>query len=120
MSGQVNLDDLRRLRDEALAAGVGTGRWIKAAQALMDQFPQYYATAAVMNAEAQSRTAALRTCLDVLTRMIPAYLAEHDEAPQTTDAEHNDAIARAALVLYGPDRARWPVGVLRAAEGRYQ
>ncbi len=120
MSGQVNLDDLRRLRDEAMAAGPGTGRWIKAAQALMDQFPQYYATAKVMNAEASSRTETLRVCLDVLMRMIPEYLAEHEEAPQASDEEHNDAIARAALVLFGPDRARWPLGVRMAAEGHYQ
>jgi hypothetical protein len=120
MNTKVNLDDLRRLRDEAIAAGPGTGRWIKAAQALMDQFPQYYATAKAMNAEGESRAEALRTCLDVLMRMIPEYLAEHEEAPQATDEEHNDAIARAALVLFGPDRARWPVGVRMAAEGQYQ
>ena len=51
-----NLDDLRRLRDEAMAAGTGSGRWIKAAQALMDAFPAYYATAKAMN-ERQVRTA---------------------------------------------------------------
>lgn len=45
-----NLDDMRRLRHEALAAGPGSGRWIKAAQALMDAFPGYYDTAKSMNA----------------------------------------------------------------------
>lgn len=119
MSTKVNLDDLRRLRDEAIAAGPGTGRWIKAAQALMDQFPQYYATAKAMNAEAESRADALRTCLDVLVRMIPDYLAEHQDEPATDDEQMNGAIARAALVLLGPDRSRWPVGVRKAAEGEY-
>ena len=120
MSGQVNLDDLRRLRDEAQAAGAGSGRWIKAAQALMDQFPRYYATAKAMNAEAQSREDALRTCLGVLLRMIPDYLDEHEGASQTTDEEVNDAIGRVALVLFGPDRTRWPVGARKATEALYQ
>jgi hypothetical protein len=53
---QHNLDDLRRLRDEAMAAGPGSGRWIKAANRLMDAFPDYYATAKAMN-ERQVRTA---------------------------------------------------------------
>lgn len=45
----VNLDDLRRLREEAMADGAGSGRWIKCAQALMDQFPAYYETAKAIN-----------------------------------------------------------------------
>ena len=45
----VNLDDLRRLREEALSSGPGSGRWIRCAQALMDSFPAYYATAQAMN-----------------------------------------------------------------------
>jgi hypothetical protein len=48
---ETNLDKLLRLREEALAAGFGSGRWIRAAQALMDAFPGYYATARAMNEE---------------------------------------------------------------------
>lgn len=44
-----NLDDLKRLRAEAMAAGTGTGRWIKAATALMDAFPAIYDTAKALN-----------------------------------------------------------------------
>lgn len=120
MSGPVNLDDLRRLRDQAMAAGAGSGRWVKAAQALMDQFPQYYATAKALNAEAHSRADALRTCLDVLLRMIPDYLDEHEGASQTTDEELNEAIGRVALVLFGPDRSRWPAGARKATEAQHQ
>lgn len=45
-----NLDDLKRLRADALAAGTGSGRWIKAATALMDAFPAIYDMAKAMNA----------------------------------------------------------------------
>lgn len=47
---RTNLDDLRRQREEALAAGVGSGRWIRCATALMDAFPGHYETAKAMNA----------------------------------------------------------------------
>lgn len=49
MSTPPNLDDLRRLRADALSAGIGSGRWIKAATALMDAFPAIYDTAKAMN-----------------------------------------------------------------------
>jgi len=45
-----NLDDLKRLRADALAGGTGSGRWIKAATALMDSFPAIYDMAKAMNA----------------------------------------------------------------------
>lgn len=51
---QVNLDDLRRIRDEGRAAGGGSPRWLKAAMALMDAFPAVYETAQRMNADAQA------------------------------------------------------------------
>lgn len=53
---RANLDDLKRLRADGLAAGVGSGRWIKAATAMMDAFPQVYETAKAMN----QRQAAMR------------------------------------------------------------
>lgn len=58
-----NLDDLNRLRADSLGTGIGSGRWIKCAQALMDSFPDYYATAKAMNdqaAEARQRVEVLR------------------------------------------------------------
>ena len=67
----VNLDDLRRLREEAMAAGPGSGRWIKAAQALMDSFPGYYATAQAMNSRAYALLAMLNE-LDATLRAIRA------------------------------------------------
>jgi|GEM_PF-5901130 len=120
MSGKVNLDDLRRLRDEGLAAGAGSSRWIKGAQALMDAFPAFYATAKTMNAEAEARSIALRMCVDVLLRMIPDYLAEHPAQSQCSDTEHDAALACAAQVLYGPDQARWPLGLRKAVTGQYE
>lgn len=47
-----NFDDLKRARDEAMAAGPGTGRWIKCAQLLMDSLPAIYDTAKAMNEDA--------------------------------------------------------------------
>jgi hypothetical protein len=64
---RVNLDDLRRLRDEALLAGPGSGRWIRCAQVLMDSFPAYYATAQDMNERlkaAGSELARMKTVVD--------------------------------------------------------
>ena len=54
------LDDLLKLRNEAMAAGPGSGPWIKAAQALMDAFPDFYATARGMNAAAKEMRSRLR------------------------------------------------------------
>lgn len=54
---RANLDDLRRVRAEGLAAGPGSGKWIKAAVALMGAFPQLYDTAKAMN----ERQAAMRS-----------------------------------------------------------
>lgn len=62
--------------------------------------------------------AALQACLDVLLRMIPEYCHEQAAEP-CLDEEHNAAIAAAAVALYGPHRAAWPIGVRRAAEGMY-
>ena len=45
----VKLDDLRRMRERALAAGVGSGAWIACAQALMDIFPAIYEAAVATN-----------------------------------------------------------------------
>lgn len=45
-----NLDDLKRLRADALAGGIGSVRWIKAATALMNAFPAIYDMAKAMNA----------------------------------------------------------------------
>ena len=67
----VNLDDLRRLREEALFARTGTPRWLKAAMALMDAFPGLYATAQAMNARAADLTAMVNE-LDATLRSIRA------------------------------------------------
>ena len=115
---EVNLDDLRRLREEAMAAGAGSGRWITAAQVLMNSFPAYYETAKGMNLQAAQLRAALALCVQAMLRMIPDYCGEQHAEP-CTDEEHDAAIAAAATALYGPDRARWPAGVRAAAEGRY-
>lgn len=45
---RLNLDDMNRVRAKALAAGVGSARWIRCATALMDAFPAYYETAKAM------------------------------------------------------------------------
>ena len=44
----VKFDELRRVREKALAAGVGSGDWIRCAQALMDIFPAIYEAAVAM------------------------------------------------------------------------
>lgn len=61
-----NFDDLRRMREEALAAGAGSGRWIKCAQTFMDHFPSIYDTAKAMNADAAQRHGQLRVLVDLL------------------------------------------------------
>lgn len=61
---------------------------------------------------------ALTACLDVLLRMMPDACIEHG-MEQCTDEEHNEAIERAAIALYGQDRSTWPPGVQKAAEGEY-
>lgn len=65
---RANLDDLNRLRADGLAAGAGSGRWIKAATAMMDAFPQVYDTAKAMNA----RHAAMR---NAATDVVEAFEA---------------------------------------------
>jgi mono/diheme cytochrome c family protein len=50
----VNLDALKRARDEGRAAGGGSPRWVKAASLLMDAFPALYDTAQRMNADARA------------------------------------------------------------------
>lgn len=50
---RVNLDDLRRLREEALSVGPTHVRWFKAAVALMDGFPGIYEVAKTMNETAE-------------------------------------------------------------------
>lgn len=70
-----NLDELRRLRDKAMVSGPGSGCWIKAAQALMDAFPDYYATALAMN-ERQAHIA------DAAVGVIMAF----ERLGKTTDA----------------------------------
>ena len=96
----VNLDDLRRLREEAMAAGAGSGKWIKAAQALMDAFPAYYATALSMNARAAAQRYALRSMWTVAGDMVEAF--GMDGSDTMTDQMHADwqaagAAANAAL-----------------------
>lgn len=61
-----NFDDLRRLREEAIAAGAGSGRWIKCAQTLMDDFPAIYDTAKAMNADAAQHHGQIRVLVDLL------------------------------------------------------
>jgi hypothetical protein len=68
--------------------------------------------------DAQQSDDALRGCVDVLVRMIPDYCADEQVQP-CTDAEHNAAIAAAALVLFGADRRGWPRGIRKAADGTY-
>lgn len=62
--------------------------------------------------------AALQGCLDVMLRMIPDACEQHS-LEQTTDRQHNDAIAGAAAALHGDDRSAWPSGAREAAEGEY-
>lgn len=69
-----NLDDLRRLREEALSRGAGSGAWIKAATALMDAFPAIYETAKTMNAKHEAARFEL-ACRPALAAWIP-----HDRA----------------------------------------
>lgn len=113
-----NLDDLRRLREEALAAGPRSGKWINCAQALMDQFPAYYATAKAMNERQAELFAALQTCMDAMLRMIPDYCAENAAEP-CTDVEHDHALAAAGRALYGHNSVDWPAGLRKAAGGKY-
>lgn len=49
---RLNLDDLRRQREAAMAAGFASGKWVQCAQELFAKFPDIYATAQTMNAEA--------------------------------------------------------------------
>lgn len=48
-----NLDTLRSAREQAMAAGIGSGAWIKCAQMLMDALPAIYDMAKTMNEEAR-------------------------------------------------------------------
>lgn len=61
---------------------------------------------------------ALESCLDVMLRMIPEYCDEATAEP-CTDQEHNEAIAKAAVALYGSNRSAWPKNVRKAADGVY-
>lgn len=62
--------------------------------------------------------AALRRCVTAMLKMIPEACAEaHLKA--CTNRDHDRAIAEAAAVLYGADRATWPPHVRKAAEGGY-
>lgn len=47
-----NLDELRRMREAALAKGAGSKPWIDFAVAMLDVFPRMYETAQKMNDEA--------------------------------------------------------------------
>lgn len=69
MGGGCNLDDLRRLRAEALAAGVGSGRWIKAATSMMDAFPHIYNTARAMNERQAVICSAAADVVDAFTKL---------------------------------------------------
>jgi len=93
----VNLDDLRRLREEAMAAGTGTGRWIKCAQALMDAFPTYYETARAMNERLTAAGAAI-------CQMKPVVVAAQEWSCERPVSDWADAALLKVLATFEGDR----------------
>lgn len=59
-----NLDELRRMREAALAKGAGSKAWIDFATAILDSFPHLYETARRMNEEADRMLSAIQQTLD--------------------------------------------------------
>ena len=93
----MNLDDLRRLREEAMAAGTGTGRWIKCAQALMDAFPTYYETARAMNERLTAAGAAI-------CQMKPVVVAAQEWSCERPVSDWADAALLKVLATFEGDR----------------
>lgn len=93
----VNLDDLRKLREEALSSGPGSGRWIRCAQVLMDSFPAYYATAQAMNERQQSSGAELG-------RLKAVVDAAQEWSSERTVRDWGDAELLKALWTFNGDR----------------
>jgi len=93
----VNLDDLRRLREEAMAAGPGTGCWIKCAQALMDAFPAYYETARAMNERLEAAGAAI-------CQMKPVVEAAQEWSCERPVSDWADAALLKVLATFEGDR----------------
>jgi hypothetical protein len=74
-----NLDDLRRMREKALAKGVGSKAWIDCAVVMIDSFPHLYEMARRMNAE--------------LARVHSAILQTLDENSHLADGDNCTLIA---------------------------
>lgn len=108
---RVNLDDLRRLRDEALAAGTGSGKWIKCAQTLMDVLPSLYAMAKAMN-ERHERLAGMAHALKDACDLLEGWVVT--KCPSRYRAEHMSHIQglRSTLPAKPVDGAPTVVGVL--------
>jgi hypothetical protein len=71
-----------------------------------------------MNQASRSPQArALHCCLDVLIRMDPDAVKVARLKP-CTDSEFNAAVARAASVIYGPQRTAWPIEVQAVLQRR--
>jgi hypothetical protein len=129
--GKPNLDDLWRAHVEALGTGVGSGKWIKCAQFLMESFPTIYNTAKEMNEQreqaalriaqtGQARTwlemAAIQTNLPAAKQLIGEALAALDKAqasaavlPAVIPVHDDDSHSRAlTLVEQAIERNRDP------------
>jgi hypothetical protein len=93
----VNLDDLRKLREEALSSGPGRGRWIRCAQVLMDSFPAFYTTAQAMNERQEAAGAELG-------RMKAVVEAAQEWSGERTVRDWGDAELLKALWTFHGDR----------------
>jgi len=72
-----------------------------------------------MSADEVFRAESVKACLDVLLRMVPGYCSVMG-VEQCTDAEHNEAIHRAAIAVHGPDAGTWPKAVVDVVAGKLE